>query len=105
MRAMRWLLALLLFLGSAAGSQPIETQAEALSEDGAQYASQFGVPLDEAERRLKAQQASVATTDAIAREFADRLAGMAIEHRPLYRIVVLLTGDGPVADRSADGVP
>lgn len=47
----------------------------------------------------------MAATDAIAGEFADRLAGISIEHSPDYRIVVLLTGSDPVADRSAAGVP
>src|SRR3954447_21481290 len=105
MVAMRWLFALLLFNASAAAAQPVETRAEALAEDAAQYAAQFSVPLDEAQRRLTAQQASVAATDTIANEFADRLAGIAIEHHPAYRIVVLLTGDEPVADRSSGGVP
>lgn len=45
------------------------------------------------------------TTDAIAQEFTSRLAGISIEHSPEYRIVVLLTGTEPVADRSAAGVP
>jgi streptogrisin C len=83
----------------------VETQAEALADDAAQYAAQFGVGLGEAERRLKAQQDSVAATDAIAREFAARLAGISIEHAPEFRIVVLLTGTEPVADRTAAGVP
>ena len=86
-------------------AQPAETHADAIAEDAVQYAAQFAVTPDEAVRRLKAQQASVAATDAIGREFSDRLAGIAIEHAPAYRIVVLLTGDQPVADRSADGVP
>jgi hypothetical protein len=89
----------------AATAQPVETQEQALAEDAAQYAAQFGVSIDEGLRRLKAQQDSVAATDAIAREFADRLAGISIEHTPEYRIVVLLTGDEPVASRSAAGVP
>ncbi len=103
---MRWLLALLLIvLANVAAAQPVQTQTEALADDAVQYAAQFGVTPEEALRRLKAQQASVAITDAIAREFADRLAGMSIEHRPEYRILVLLTGTEPVADRSAGGVP
>jgi len=81
------------------------TQEQALADDAAQYAAQFGVPLDEALRRLKAQQDSVAATDAISREFAGRLAGISIEHSPQYRIVVLLTGNDPVPDRSAAGAP
>jgi len=56
-------------------------------------------------RRLTAQQASVAATDAIAQEFASRLAGISIQHSPDYRIIVLLTGDEPVADRMIAGVP
>ena len=90
---------------SSAAAQPVQAQDEALAEDAAQYAAAFAVTPDEALRRLKAQQASVTATDAITSEFADRLAGISIEHVPAYRIVVLLTGSGPVADRSAGGVP
>ena len=83
----------------------MQTQAEALAEDALQYAARFGVTHDEARRRLKAQQASVAATDSIAREFAGRLAGMAVEHTPEYRIVVLLTGSDSVTGRNVAGVP
>ena len=103
---MKRLLALvLLAFATAAGAQPVKSQTDALADDAAQYAAQFRVPADEALRRLKAQQASVAATDAIAREFAARLAGISIEHSPEYRIVVLLTGNEPVPDRTAAGVP
>jgi hypothetical protein len=103
---MRWLSALLfLLLATAASAQPVQTQAEALADDAVQYAAAFGVTPDEALRRLKAQQDSVAATDAIAREFGDRLAGIAVEHAPDYRIVVLLAGGQPVPDRRAAGVP
>jgi hypothetical protein len=98
--------ALLLLAISAVGvAQPVQTNAEALADDAFQYAAQFGVTADEAARRLKAQQESVAATVAIAREFAERLAGISIEHTPQFRMVVLLTGSEPVADRSAAGVP
>ena len=83
----------------------MQTQNEALADDAVQYTAAFEVTPDEALRRLKAQQASVVTTDALRSEFADRLAGIAIEHAPDYRIIVLLTGSEPVADRSAAGVP
>ena len=102
---MRWLLALLLAFATAAGAQPVQTQAEALADDALQYAARFRVPIDEAQRRLKAQQATVAATDAIRTEFAGRLAGITFEHAPDYRIVVLLTGTERVADRSVSGVP
>jgi hypothetical protein len=90
---------------AAQPAQLAETEADALAEDAVEYAGQFRVSPDEALRRLKAQQESVAATDAIAREFAGRLAGISVEHVPDYRIVVLLTGTEPVADRSAAGVP
>lgn len=103
---MRWILAFMLFaFAAAAGAQAIETPGDALAEDAAQYAGQFHVSANEALRRLKAQQDSVPATDAIAREFADRLAGISIEHSPAYRIVVLLTGTQPVGERLAGTVP
>ena len=83
----------------------MKTPAEALADDAAQYAAQFQVSVLEATRRLRAQQQSVKATDEIAKEFASRLAGISIEHSPEYRIVVLLTGTEPVADRSASGLP
>lgn len=95
-------------MGTAAAqpaAEPVETRAQAIAEDAAQYAAQFKVTLDEAERRLQAQQASDGATYAIAREFAKRLAGISIDNGPDYRIVVLLTGSGPVPDRTAAGIP
>jgi streptogrisin C len=98
------LILLFLFVAVAAAAQPVETQAQSLEEDATQYAAQFSVSPDEALRRLRAQQASVAVTDSIAKEFAARLAGISIEHSPAYRIVVLLTGSEPVEDRNVSGV-
>ncbi|MEG3087790.1 hypothetical protein [Sphingomonas sp. PB4P5] len=74
----------------------LQAPDDALAQDGADYARQFGVPVDEAVRRLVAQQQSVAATDKLAEKYRDRLAGIVIEHRPDYRIVVHLTGDTPV---------
>ena len=103
---MRWLIAVLIMaFAGAAQAQPVQTRAEALADDAAQYAAQFRVTPDEAIRRLKAQQASVAATDAIARQFADRLAGISIEHTPQFRIVVLLTGIDTPIDQIYSGIP
>jgi streptogrisin C len=103
---MKWHFAfLLLVLAGAAAAQRVETQTEALTEDAIQYAARFGVTPDEALRRLRAQQASVAATDLIRSEFESRLAGISIEHQPEYRIVVLLTGNEPVIDQLYSGVP
>jgi hypothetical protein len=90
----------LLASASAAAQPRVQTRTEALAEDAGQYAARFGVSPGEALVRLRAQQASVDATDAIAREFASRLAGIAIEHMPQYRIVVLLTGSEAVAERT-----
>lgn len=103
---MRWIPAFLLLASAhVAEAQRVETPDEAFAEDSAQYAGQFRVSPEEGFRRLKAQQESVAATDGIAREFSARLAGISIEHAPQYRIVILLTGFDPVADRVAGGVP
>ncbi|HEY8593386.1 MAG TPA: hypothetical protein VIL42_11070 [Sphingomicrobium sp.] len=103
---MRWILALLLFaVSAAAAAQSPLSGREALARDAEEYALQLRVSPAEALRRLKAQQASVAVTTALAAEFADRLAGISIEHAPEYRIIVLLKGDEPVAERRAAGVP
>ena len=75
------------------------SDAEALADDARIYAQRYGVGLEEAMARLRAQEASVVETDAIAEAYRDRLAGISIEHMPVYRIVVLLTGDEPVPDR------
>lgn len=90
---------------ASAQSQPtaalrVQSQAEAVAQDGAAYAARYGVTLDEAVRRLRIQEDSVAATDRIRREHAGRLAGISVEHRPGYRIVVLLTGSEPVAAQS-----
>src|SRR5690242_11759681 len=58
-----FLAAAALIMGTAAAQpapEPVQTRADALAEDAAQYAAQFRVSLDEAERRLQAQDASVA---------------------------------------------
>jgi hypothetical protein len=78
----------------------VQTAVEALAQDGAEYARLYNVPLDQAMRELQAQQDSVAATDALQQEFRDRLAGISIARDGGFHIVVLLTGDEPVAERS-----
>ena len=78
----------------------IQTQIEALMQDGAEYARLYGVPLPQAMRELQAEQDSVPATDALAREFAGRLAGISVAHEGGFRIVVLLTGDASEAPRT-----
>ncbi|GAA0335146.1 hypothetical protein GCM10009087_51870 [Sphingomonas oligophenolica] len=78
----------------------VQTGDEALAQDAGEYARLYAVPIDEAMRRLRAQEETVATTDRLQDLYGDRLAGLYIEHRPAYRIVVLLTGSDPVPDQT-----
>lgn len=78
--------------GSVAEEPTVETPAEALAVDAAEYAQLFDVPTDEALRRLRAQEASVPLTNSLSNAYADRLAGVFIEHQPVYRVVISVTG-------------
>lgn len=78
------------------------TPAEALAQDAAWYARLHAVPADEALRRVAAEEESVSATDALARRHRDRLAGVAWEHEPQFRLVVRLTGDAPVPDEAIE---
>jgi hypothetical protein len=86
-------------LPAAAQPAHVQTPEEALAQDAAEYARNHGVSAQEAGQRLRAQAESVATTDQIRRTYGRRLAGISIEHRPVFLIRVLLTGNAPVADR------
>ncbi|PTW48644.1 hypothetical protein C8J25_101141 [Sphingomonas faeni] len=100
--SVRWFLAatLLAFGAGPASAAQVQLPVDALMQDAGEYATRFGVPFDEALRRMRAQGATVPTTDALRETYKDRWAGVAIEHQPNYRIVVLLTGTDPVADQS-----
>ena len=98
-KSFRWLLTLLAaVLAQTAAAQPVQTRGAALAQDAGEYARLYGVPQDEALRRLHAQHDSVRVTDAISRRYRDRLAGISVQHRPDYRYVVYLTGDDPVPE-------
>jgi hypothetical protein len=84
----------------AAAAAQIQTPAEALAQDAREYAAAFALPEEEALQRLRAQEESVAATDALRVEFKKRLAGLYLEQRPGLRIVVLLTGRKKVAERT-----
>ncbi len=72
----------------------------ALALDAATYAAVSGQSPETALRALQVQRASIALTDALEVEFADRMAGLSVGHAP-FHVDVLLTGDSPVADRTA----
>lgn len=81
-------------------AETVQTPEAALIQDAGEYARHYGVTLAEALRRLRAQQDSVAVTDAIADRYRDRLAGISVQHRPDYRYIVYLTGSDPVPNQS-----
>ena len=83
----------------------VQTPAEAWAQDAREYARAFAVSEEEAGRRLRLQEASVAVTERLRVLYADRLAGIAIEHQPEWRVVVLLTGSERPADFVQEGVP
>jgi len=95
-----WLALAALAPGVAHAQGPrVQSEVEALRQDAGEYARALGVSLDEAMRRLRAQEESVAATDRIREVYRARLAGISIEHSPEYRIVVLLTGEEPVPEQ------
>ena len=93
------LLGLVALLSATMAHAQVETPDAALVRDAATWATVAGLPPADAQAQLRVQQATIAITDGLAVEFGDRLAGIAIGHRPAYRVDVLLTGDAPVADR------
>lgn len=96
---MRFLIGLLLLaFASPVAAQVVQSAEEALAQDAAQYSTLHHVGPDEALRRLRAQEETVAATDRLRALYAKRLAGVAIEHEPEYRIVVLLKGGKRVPD-------
>jgi hypothetical protein len=85
---------------AAAQAPHVQTAEEALAQDAGEYAQRIGVDAGEAARRLRAQALSVAFTRELEEAYRARLAGISFQHRPDFRIIVLLTGDVPVADRA-----
>lgn len=99
----RSLAALLALLVATPAAAQWQNAADALRQDAAAYARVAGLPVEDAARQLRAQGDTVAVTDALAAEFRERLAGIAVHHRPTFGIDVLLTGDVPVAARWVTG--
>jgi hypothetical protein len=91
-----WLFFLMVFAAPALAAEPrVQSAGESLAADAASYAAAHQVSPEEGLRRLRLQLASVGAADRLRVQFADRLAGLFIEHRPEWRLVVLLTGDVP----------
>lgn len=91
-----WNLLLALLSAPAMAAEPVvQTSAQALAADAASYAAAHQVTPEEGLRRLRLQLASVGAADKLRVQFADRLAGLFVEHSPDWHLVVLLTGEVP----------
>jgi len=72
----------------------ILTAEEALRRDSQEYASHFGVDLDEAVHRLKLQRPAGDLGAELAAKERDTFAGLWIQHTPEFRIIVQFSHDG-----------
>src|SRR5687767_5119247 len=61
---------------------------EALLQDARAYAADYGVSIEEAQRRLDAQQHQGDVIERLRNTTRGRLAGLWIEHKPEFRLVV-----------------
>ena len=82
---------------------PWQTPSQVTTQDAAEWARVSGLTPEAAARQLRAQDDTIVATDAIAHEFADRLAGLSVAAAPTFAIDVLLTGDAPVPPRWTTG--
>lgn len=95
MRYLLLLLSIFLATPALAADPTVQGASDALATDATSYAVAHGVGQDEALRRLRLQLASVGVADRLRVQYADRLAGLFVEHTPDWRLVVLLTGEVP----------
>jgi hypothetical protein len=79
---------------------PVQTVEEAIAADAQWYARDQGVTHGEAVRRLRMQRVMGDLGERLRNAHKERLAGIVIEHKPVYRLRVRLTGDLPVAAQS-----
>jgi len=74
------------------------TPDAALVQDATEVARVRGIDPARALADLRAQEASISLTEWIEGRYRDRIAGIAIDHDPDFRITVRLTGRAPVPD-------
>jgi hypothetical protein len=78
---------------------PVQPAETAVYPDAAEVARGSGISVAEATRRLRLQEISAPYVSKLRQEFSARLAGLYLESRGDYRLVVRLEGAEPVADR------
>ena len=70
---------------------PLFAQSEALVQDATAYAAEYGVSVDEGIRRLELQRLVSDLDGALTKEEAASFAGLWIQHKPEYRVIVRFT--------------
>ena len=81
---------------AGADATRVQTAEEALHADARWYARDQNVSQEEAVRRLRIQMEMGGLIGRLRKTHKARLAGIALEHQPVYRVRVLLTGTKPV---------
>ena len=81
-------------LGRTARPTPTAGMADSLRQVTEEMAASWGVSLEEAYQRLRAQDPIGTLQAELAEWEADTFAGLWIEHEPQYRVVVAFTRDG-----------
>ena len=79
--------------------QRVQTAEESIAADAQWYARDQGVSHAEAVRRLRIQSEMGGLIAQLRRTYKARLAGIMIDHQPVYRVRVRLTGTLPVAPK------
>jgi streptogrisin C len=85
-------------VATAPPAGPVLPAEAVMARDAGELARRLLIAPDAAARQLRLQLASLPVTDAIARRYADRLAGLSIEHVPAFQVRVLLKGPESVPD-------
>ncbi len=76
------------------GDGAVSINTDALGMDARSYAADFGVPVQEAKRRLTLQGSVGSLQEDLVDSESDTFGGLWIQHEPVFRIVARFTQDG-----------
>ena len=83
----------------AATSVTRQSAAQALATDAAQYANSDNLSLEEASQRLRVQTGLDRIVSQLRATYSTRLAGISLGEKPVFQLVVKLTGIRPVPNQ------
>jgi len=85
---------------ACANAQEAEQASQKIFSGDAEFISRhYDLPLEDVQRQLRLQNSRGNLIGDLREEFKDRLAGIYVEHYPVYRIVVRLTGNLQIPNR------